>query len=366
MNRVNQSYKILDSLRLTNGLYRASSSSDYSFVWLRDSFYEVMPYLYSDCDRYEKTYHSILDIFKGYEWKLDIHSKQKPHSVFEYIHPRYDLSGKEVDQEWGNAQHDAIGAILFGIGEGERIGKKILRNEKDYEIVQKLVYYLETCQYWIDTDNGMWEEWRELHSSSIGACVAGLEAVSGLVNVPRHIVSKGWKSLSIMFPVESADRPIDLAQLSLIYPYKILEGHDAEYVMKRVESVLLRERGVIRYQGDSYYSTIENRNLALNKYHGTEAEWCFGLPWLALCHMELGNLQSAKKYIKKAEEVMLEDGSMPELYFSKSNKYNGNTPLGWGNALYVLAKERYENHKSTMSQVHMSKSRFVTFKQVEL
>ena len=47
-------------------------------------------------------------------------------------------------------------------------------------------------------------------------------------------------------------------------------------------------------------------------------------------------------YIKKTEEVMLEDGSLPELYFANSDQYNGNTPLGWSNAMYILAKEELD------------------------
>jgi phosphorylase kinase alpha/beta subunit len=56
--------------------------------------------------------------------------------------------------------------------------------------------------------------------------------------------------------------------------------------------------------------------------------------------MELGNISKAEEYIRRTEEIMLEDGSLPELYYSNSDKYNGNTPLGWANALYIIAKEK--------------------------
>jgi phosphorylase kinase alpha/beta subunit len=39
---------------------------------------------------------------------------------------------------------------------------------------------------------------------------------------------------------------------------------------------------------------------------------------------------------------MLPDCSIPELYYSNSNRYNGNCTLGWANAMYILAKEKYE------------------------
>lgn len=347
MNSVEKSYAILESLRLPHGLYLASPSNDYHYVWLRDSFYEVLPYLTSDCTRYEDTYHRILDLFRDLEWKLDIHQHKKPEAQWEYIHARYEAKEvKEMDTPWGHAQHDAVGAILFGISEGERVGKPILRDFKDKEIVQKLVGYLECCRYWEDPDNGMWEEWREVHASSVGAVVAGLIGLQEqcIVSVPNYLIEKGIQTLGQLFPVESVTRPVDLAQLSLIYPYRVLQDAEVTIVMDRIEKHLLRERGVARYQGDSYYSTIESegRDKELSHYYGTEAEWTFGLPWLSLCHLERGNFEKAKMYLDRAEAVMLPDGSLPELYLAGTDQWNGNTPLGWSNAMFILAKETYD------------------------
>lgn len=345
MDSVQNSYAIMDSLRLPNGLYIASPSKDYADIWLRDSCYEVMPYLDKSCDRYQKTYQRLLDLFRDYEWKLDIHQTQKPYEQWEFIHAKYNAhTVKEIDKPWGHHQLDAIGAILHGIGEGEKAGKRIIRDPKDIEIIQKLVGYLICVEYWDSPDNGMWEEWREIHSSSVGACVAGLKAVKDIVYVPDEIILKGYDTLAGLFPIESADRPADLAQLSLIYPYKMFLPHEAETIIKRVETLLLRKNGVVRYLGDSYYATNENdgRYHKLTHYYGNEAEWTFGLPWLSLCHLQLGNMEKAKEYLEWTERVMLPDGSLPELYFTGTNDYNGNTPLGWANALYIMAKEAFE------------------------
>jgi phosphorylase kinase alpha/beta subunit len=167
-----------------------------------------------------------------------------------------------------------------------------------------------------------------------------------MVFVPRELITKGYLSLIGMFPYESADRPVDLSQLSLIYPYKVFIADDAKLVVDRVESMLLRNKGVIRYKGDSYFSTIEHegRHHPLQHYYNTEAEWTFGLPWLALAHMELGNYGKAGTYIEWTEDVMLEDGRLPELYFAGSDRYNENTPLGWSQALYIIAKERFDKY----------------------
>lgn len=343
MDKLAQSFNVVEPLFLDHGMPIASPSSDYSAVWLRDTFYIVMPWLKRNDGRYEKAYHRILDLFREYEWKIDIHQTKKPQELFEFIHSKYDAyTVREINAEWGHHQLDAIGAILFGIGEGIKHGKKIIRDAKDHQVVQKLVGYLQCVEYWNSPDNGMWEEWREVHSSSLGACIAGLQAVRDVVFVPRELIMKGYKALANLFPLESNDRPADLAQMSLIYPYGILFQHDAKVIVERIETMLLRSRGVIRYMGDSYYAANEHdgRHHGLSHYYGQEAEWTFGLPWLALCHIELKNFDKARDYIRRTEEVMLEDGSLPELYFANSNRYNGNTPLGWANSMYILAKER--------------------------
>lgn len=338
-----KSYDIIDSIRLPNGLYIASPSAHYTAVWIRDTLYISLPYLKWANGIYEKTMHRMLDLMHDYEWKIDIHTREKPVETWQYIHAKYDVHHvKEIAEPWGHAQHDAVGMLLWAVGEGERHGKRIIRDSRDRNMIQMLVRYLQTCEYWHDHDNGMWEEHREIHASSVGACVSGLKSVSYLVDVPHELIRKGEEMLQQLHTDETFNRTVDLAQLSLIYPHRAYPRHIAAQVLHKVENELLRRNGVIRYHGDSYYSTLEKdgRHHAPQYYYGTEGEWCMGLPWLALCHMELGNFEQASYYIKRTEEIMLPNGSLPELYYAGTNDANPNTPLGWANAMYVVAKEK--------------------------
>lgn len=340
---IDKSYNILDSIRLSNGLYLASPSEHYSAIWIRDSLYISMPFLNKPCRTYERTIHRLIDLMLDYEWKIDIHIKERPQEVWQYIHAKYDADNvKELSGAWGHAQHDAVGLLLWAVGEGEKRGKRIIRNDRDREMVQKLVDYLRSCEYWHDNDNGMWEEAREVHASSVGACVSGLRAVSYLVDVPEHMIRKGVMKLEELGLNETDNRIVDMSQLSLIYPHRVYSRNTALQVIDNIEKRLLRARGVIRYEGDSYYSTKEQdgRHHPLAHYYGTEAEWCLGLPWLAICCMELGLYEKAAGYIEQTEQIILADGSIPELYYAKTDIPNPNTPLGWANALYLVAKER--------------------------
>jgi GH15 family glucan-1,4-alpha-glucosidase len=325
---------VLDRMRLPNGTYTASTSQDYHYVWIRDVVYTVLPFLNAQDGHYERAYHSLFDLFRTYEWKIDIHTEKKPEYLFEYIHARYSPELKEINQEWGHAQNDAIGAFLWGVGEGVRNGQNVIRDDKDLEIVQKLVNYLECLQYWQAKDNGMWEEHMELHSSSIGACVAGLHSVKMLVDVKPELIQKGEETLRFLLPRESETKQTDLALLSLVYPYRIVDRGTALKIVKDVSSRLERTYGCIRYDNDQYYN------------EGSEAEWCFGLPWLGLCYLELGLFEHSQQYVEKTKRIVPDNWEVPELYIGGKNEPNGNTPLAWSVALSYLFLNKMENTDS--------------------
>jgi GH15 family glucan-1,4-alpha-glucosidase len=321
-----QVQRALDTLQRANGLYVASPSNRYHYVWIRDNCYIALSELHRDNGRFEKIYHGMLDILQVYEWKLSYHAQQRPIDAFEYIHPRYSADTlEEIAEPWGNAQNDAIGAFLFGIGQGFRRGKPMLRNEADRRIVSLLIQYLRTLEFWNDEDNGMWEEHRERHASSIGACTAGLLAIQPYFDVEWKLIQCGLWALYELVPRESATKATDLALLSLVYPYGLLPESVARLVVTQVEDQLVRQRGVIRYHGDKYYAE-----------GGQEAEWCMGLPWLGLCHAQFGNREKALEYLIRTTQVMPSNTEIPELYIPERNTPNENTPLGWAHALFLV------------------------------
>ena len=326
---IEQAQKVLDALRMQNGLYRASPSHDYHFIWIRDNCYAALTTLFDLDDRYEQTYYAMFDIFRRYGWKLDYHARHRPKEAYEYIHPRYTVDGYEVPEPWGNAQNDAVGAFLFGVGEGLRRNKRMFRDEEDRRITALLVDYLGNLEYWHDEDNGMWEENREVHVSSIGACVAGLLAISPYIAVPWEWIVHGLKEVFSFYPRESASKRCDLAELSLIYPYRLLPFDLASHLITEIEQNLLRDKGTIRYKGDVYYAEND-----------LEAQWSMGLPWLGLAYLSTGYHDKAVYYLERTEKVMTEPGVLPELFFGQSMRPNGNTPLAWSVAMYlVLAKQ---------------------------
>ena len=321
-------HTILGRLKYPNNLFAAAPNvkTGYNRIWIRDNIYTLLGFeAHGDFETSVKTIHALLDIVNKHSYKIDWMIKQPSKEGYRYIHPRYDESGNELSEPWGYKQNDAIGALLWKIGDLDKKGKVVWRNG-DKEIVQKLVDYLKAIEYWHDADNGMWEEKEEVHASSVGACLAGLISVQHIVHVPLHLIAHGEHTLRTMLPRESITKHADLALLSLIWPYKIVSQKEAELILQNVEE-LVREKGVIRYEGDMYYN------------NGKEAEWTMGFPWLAIIYRELGQTHKYHFYLNKSQSALNEKGELPELYYGGTLTHNENTPLTWAMSLLLAAEK---------------------------
>ena len=327
---IQKSIKILEKLQYPSGLFAASEmnvNTGYNLAWIRDNIYTAIGL--EAAQKYgsvQKALRALLDVILKHEYKIDWAIKEKPNHAYQYIHARYDpITMEEIWEQWGNKQNDAIGALLFKVGDLEQKGIKIIRNEKDIRILQKLVKYLESIEYWHDKDNGVWEENEEVHASSVGACVAGLKKINKIVDVPSDLIIRGEESLNNLLPRESETKEVDMALLSLIYPYNVVSEEQRDAILKNVEEKLLKEKGVLRYIGDKYY------------YRNGEAMWTNGLPWLAIIYKQLNKPDKYAFYMRKTIESMNEKGELPELYYADGNGYNENCPLAWSQALFVAS-----------------------------
>ena len=333
---------ILRGLQYESGLFAASKKGEnigYDKAWLRDNFYECLGFeAVEDFDTVQRTYRALLDIFKKHEYKIDYAVEKKPEHTYQHIHARFNPETfDEYWEEWGNKQNDSVGCILYKLGQLEELKEGfIIESEDDRRVVQKLVWYLKSLEYWHDADSGMWEEDTEIHASSVGACVAGLKMARHIqgIEVPDELLAHGEAALRALLPRESERKSVDLALLSLIWPYAVTTKEETTAIIENVEYHLLRRRGVIRYKGDRYYNANPDGV-------SEEAEWTFGLSWLAIIHHKLRNFDKAREYLKKAKETVTPAG-IPELYYSNTDRGNDNTPLGWSESLFIVALRTLE------------------------
>ena len=335
--KIKQHLDTLRSLRTPRGLFRASFSevsTGYDKAWLRDNAYEALAFEYAgEWDVVTQCYHTLLDIFDQHIDKINWATTNKPFEGWQYIHARYNPDTlEEFWEDWGNKQHDAIGIILYKLADFELSGHSMLRGRDDHRTVQTLIYYITNVEYWHDADNGIWENDEQVHASSVGAVLAGLKKWQevGSMDIDQDAIDRGQAALDELLPRESETKFTDLALMSLIFPYNIVGTDMAHEIVDNITYHLLRDRGVVRYRLDWYYNKNDDGT-------SEEAEWCFGLSWLAICYARLGDYKNARKYLDKATATITKDGKIPELYFSHTSEPNENTPLGWSESMYVVA-----------------------------
>lgn len=334
---IQQHLSVLRSLQKPSGLFTAASfdvNTGYDKAWLRDVYFMTLGFLETgDIATVQKAAKALLTIFVKHKDKINWAIQNRPHEAWQYIHARFHPETfEEFWEEWGNSQNDAVGEVLNILITLEQLGASVIEIDDERQMVQRIIDYLVNLEYWKDDDNGIWEENMEIHASSIGSCVASLKKAKNItwLSVPETAIEEGERALRALLPRESSAKFADLALLSLIYPFGVTTEAETLEILKNIEYHLVREKGVIRYKLDRYY----NKNI---DGYSEEAEWCFGLSWLAIIYAERGEKEKAFYWLRRAKGAVTPNGLMPELYYSNTDTPNENTPLGWSESMYIVA-----------------------------
>lgn len=314
-------FEVIQSQQLPSGLLIAGGG-DYDKIWIRDNVYVALAFVEAGkLAEAANIYDELCKIIARYEHVLI--AGTYPTQDSELLHPRFSTDGEIVPNQWSNKQHDAVGVLLFGIGQLHLLDPSLISN-KTKHVAQQLITYLESCRYWEDTDNGMWEEEPQLvHTSSLGACIRGIELTGNFCRYDKNSLDLARANLEQLLPNESSKYPVDMALLTLIWPYGFLRKD----ILELVEDQLLRKWGVIRHVGDAYEAGGKS-----------EAQWVMGLPWLGIAHIEFGNIEKAKNYLMDTERLYTDNG-LPESYLA-NNQACVHTPLAWSHAMTIVLRTK--------------------------
>jgi phosphorylase kinase alpha/beta subunit len=398
---IREQHEIVDSMVFANGAVFASPWGPYKAHWLRDGLYTLEAYKHHGIHkRLLQLLNAPMNIFHRYNPKIRAGVRQKPDAEHEFIHSRYDAyTLREIPGPWGHRQFDTLGLFLYEIADLV-LKYPALLHSLDIEhdgstiVVNNLTRYLNTSKWWELPDYGCWEEGPDLHSSSIGAVVGGLQKLeelngkseSGELFFELEQLKKGRRALKKLLPRETDNpdggpnrhRDCDMAQLSLIWPFDVLDDAQTDTVLERIEKNLVRDKGVIRYAHDPYYNAaddrfgygeLENGEKAVF-YHeehaahlfavqaGSEAEWPLGFAWLSIVHSHLADKRDgdrgqdhrarARDYWERllANTVKVEffnDTATTEIY--TGGFPNLNTPLTWSSAFTMIASVKLASHR---------------------
>lgn len=421
-----------------SGLYPASDLSEQlgketgmTMAWLRDNAH-VITALHET--RHDQTGAAqagaaLMQVLKNSETVLDA-AISKPQDARNRLTVRVDGNTLAPDHE-PRIQNDSTGYALWATSKLLLDGV-LQPTEHNLRVIAKTAKYLGAIEYWHDPDDSHWEEDRRIHLSSIGVAVAGLGKAQQLlkrhnidpgVSIPsliaygqvamRDIWSKGvtdhpdqptpehdqesdWPvELTVEESLRDAlegfrmrPRPHDAALLFLVEPLDAVDPDMAQSIVQDIEQNLVREHGVARYPGDTYWSPhfddfmkadertqaadgrTEARNLkaagiALTR---SEAQWTLFDPLLSSYYgkrfMQTGGPADRQKQLhylgrSLSQLTMTTDGPrLPEAYYLKHDTDSGrnrwrpnpHTPLLWSQANLLRALQVFEDVHAKSAQ----------------
>jgi len=346
----------MESLRLANGAFVAAPTEDYKALWLRDTLYASFAYWYlGQYDKLKQGIQIVFDIFRKHRHKI-VKRLTSPVDLPEgTLHAKYNPDTlEEITEYWAHKQWDALGLFLHIVADLDFKNVFVVRDEDDREILQDIVNYLRSTEYWQNPDFGMWEECEIRHASSIGSVVGGLSYIKRrrLAVVADPLIQFGEETLRKILPQESPNHCLkphhshdcDAAQLSLIWPYNIisreeadnilarlLKEHDSEFPRHGEKHQLSRGHGLNRFWGDDYYRSNEG------KHTGVSAEWPMFKFWVSIIYSQRRDYEKAGQWFQKGCKEI--SGNMiPEAY--QNDRPNDHTPLAWAHAIALIAFQK--------------------------
>jgi len=246
-----------------------------------------------------------------------------------------------------------VGLLLYKLGDMMKHGFNLVVRPAEIHLLKDLVQYVHNSRWATEPDEGFWREELTMRSSSVASVVAGLKMwqaggyydyrypvhrdLDRLIPIPDRLVSEGMEVLRELLPAESAERPRDLVQLSLIWPFNLFKDEPdlQDQILAQTEE-MVGDHGVRRYDGD--------------EEDGQEIQYPLGLAWLAIVlsklvyrDMALGKdrkdltdlVDRAEAYIEKLDTLVRPDGGIPELYVGKEP--SPASPHAMANGLYISA-----------------------------
>ena len=359
---------VMESMRRPNGGFMASITPHYRALWWRDHLYCTYAYWYlGDYDKLRQGIWLAFDYLNGTDERGRKGQKRKmmrriaspvdiPDGI---IHTKCDADTLEeitTDDGWGHHQLCWIGLFLHMVADLDFKNIRVIRDGEDIEILQLLVFYLRSVEYWHKPDYGMWELCKIRHASSIGAVAGGLSRIRQRrltqVDVPEPLIQYGEKALREILPRESPQKDYcghqhhrhccDAAQLTLLWPYNVIvnPAHADELLNRIVEGHqadngefhhLVQTHGLNRHWGDDYYRSTEG------KYRGISAEWSWLKFWISIDYSQRHDVVKAVHWFLEAYKGII-DGKISEAF--QNGKPNEQNPLAWAHAIALIAFQK--------------------------
>lgn len=313
-------------------------------------------------------------------------------------HIRYNpISLQEVGDQWGHAQNDALGYVLFmtfyaanqgrlHVAEKFQAGTSVpakfqFGQVEAYKFGLFVPLFWEKIEVWKDFDFGAWEDKKAEHASSIMCALAALREEKKYVDnygslhanidgkdytvtskLLESLIKKCEEQLAKILPNEyinsdkgdklpnpPAVRESDSALinglfLGAISGEPVVGDKMTEKVIEKTVEQLGRPIGFARYQQDIWDGRIDRHDLEIKE----EAQWSHVAPMISCIYGELYRrtknseyLHQQETFFKRSLTTINKRWRIPEAYIidSKSRKWvpDANEPLAWAQSVEIMA-----------------------------
>ncbi len=293
-------------------------------------------------------------------------------------HIRLVGNGTEIAEGWPHDQNDATGIFVWFFCRLIRQGLLPV-TPAAAGLLADLVRYFHAISFFVDEDAGHWEEQRKVNASSIGCVTAGLRAYRSLQKdgaltgrgnpsgmFVDGLIARGEEALGQILPWECREpdprrqRRFDAALLFLIDPLSAVDDAMADRILDDVGTHLLRDKGIIRYGGDSYFGPDfrkippEKRTVDLSDdiisrdafaCEGKEAQWCIFDSVISVAlgrrYLRTGDADHLARQQHHLQRTLNQivtgpDGRkmLPEAFFLENGRWvpDDHMPLQWAHA----------------------------------
>jgi GH15 family glucan-1,4-alpha-glucosidase len=271
-------------------------------------------------------------------------------SEAEILHTRYRLDGTDGEPgNWPNFQLDGFGTWLWSLNEHRKQNPKVELATELLDTSDLIADYL--SELWSLPCYDCWEEFpNHVHPHTLAAIYGGLQAHTELSGKNHNSVTEEiCKRLLVdaerfgQFVKFSNSPAVDASLLGLSVPYKVFPV-DHPFMLKTIqhmESTIVRDGGLHRYEEDSYYGG---------------GAWVLLTAWLGWYYIELANqrpdlasalqgkIRTCRHWIEKhvtdndwLPEQVAENLNLPSYYPGWIERWGEiASPLLWSHAKYII------------------------------
>jgi GH15 family glucan-1,4-alpha-glucosidase len=339
--------QLIRHAQANSGAYPACAGfSQYGSSWLRDGSFIAHAMDLAGCRTSSRAFHLWVAATIGRQHEhiraiIRRHQSGESLAYNEMLPARYGLDGSWEQDEWPNYQLDGYGHWLWAIAEHLKSEKHDGLPDLLRPAAQDAADYL--VEFWRENCSDCWEEAPDAtHTATLASIYGGLRAAENLGLVPlgkaeevrTYILKKCVEDGC--FVKSSTNRAVDGSLVWVSTPFEVVppEHPLIRRTVEVIERTLVRDGGVIRYDGDSYYGA---------------GAWLLLTDFLAWHLARDGRVEEARQYHGWAEAQRDALGRLPEQVPVRSTDAQwlvhwtarwgeSAKPLLWSHAMHLITR----------------------------